>query len=107
MRYKFSLTLFLCVYSFVIKSQINKIHIDSLLANKITISGFCLCRTTLNDLRSLTNDLKQVEVEEMDLGKRCISSDSRYENGKGYFSEKYPGLIFQKDDENYISKIRL
>jgi len=44
----------------------------------------------------------------MDLGKRCVGGDWRYENGKGYYSEKYPGMIFQKDpDEDYISKIRL
>jgi len=85
----------------------SEIHVDSLLAKKITISGFCLCRTTLDDLKNLTSDLKEVEVEEMDLGKRCGSTDSRYENGKGYYSEKYSGIIFQKDDENYISKLRL
>jgi hypothetical protein len=62
----------------------------------------------LSDLQNLSNDFKPVEVEEMDLGKRCISEDARYENGKGYASEKYRGLIFQKDpDEDYISKIRL
>lgn len=44
----------------------------------------------------------------MDLGKKCFGKDSRFVNGKGYFSDKYPGLIFQKDqDEDYISKIRL
>jgi hypothetical protein len=83
-------------------------ELDSVLAKKITVSGFCLCKTTLNDLQKLTNDFNPIEVEEMDLGKRCISNDSRYENGKGYYSEKYPGLIFQKDpNENYIGKIRL
>lgn len=82
--------------------------IDSVLAKKITISGFCLCKTTLSDLQKLNNDFNIVEVEEMDLGKRCVVNDSRYVNGKGYYSEKYPGLVFQKDkDEDYISKIRL
>jgi hypothetical protein len=83
-------------------------EIDSSLAKKITVSGFCLCKTTLSDLQKLSSDFKPIDVEEMDLGKRCISTDSRYENGKGYYSEKYPGIIFQKDpDEDYISKIRL
>jgi len=84
-------------------------EIDSTLAKKITISGFCLCRTTIDDLHKLSNDFKLVDVEELDFGKRCFGGgDSRYENEKGYASEKYPGLIFQKDrDENYISKIRL
>ncbi len=107
MKLKLSLAFFLCFYAFVAMSQENEMQIDSSLARKITISNFCLCRTTFNDLKKLCNDLKQVEVEEMDLGKKCIATDSRYENGKGYYSEKYPGIIFQKDDQNYISKIRL
>jgi len=83
-------------------------EIDSTLAKKITVSGFCLCKTTLSDLQKLSSDFKSIDVEEMDLGRRCIGGDSRYENGKGYYSEKYPGIIFQKDpDEDYISKIRL
>ncbi|HEX5153867.1 MAG TPA: hypothetical protein VFW07_20615 [Parafilimonas sp.] len=83
-------------------------EIDSALARRITVSGFCLCKTTMTDLQKLSSDFKLVNVEEMDLGKRCMSGDSRYENGKGYYSEKYPGLIFQKDpNEDYISKIRL
>jgi hypothetical protein len=84
-------------------------EIDSTLAKKITISGFCLCKSTLSDLQNLSNDFRLVDVEEMDLEKRCAGvDDSRYENGKGYYSKKYPGMIFQKDqDEDYISKIRL
>lgn len=91
------------IYSFSQK------EIDSSLAKKITVSGFCLCKTTLSDLQKLSNDFKLADVEEMDFGKKCVlDGDSRYENGKGYYSEKYPGIIFQKDQsENYISKIRL
>ena len=78
------------------------------LAKKITIAGFCLCQTTLSDLQKLCNDLTPTEVEEMDLGKKCISQDSRFENGKGYYANKFPGMIFQKDQtSNRISKIRL
>ena len=41
-------------------------------------------------------------------GEKCIGEDSRFVNGKGYYSEKYPGLIFQKDpDDDCISKLRL
>jgi len=82
--------------------------VDTSLAKKITVSGFRLCQTSLADLQKLTNDLKAVEVEEMDLPKNCFGQDARFENGKGYFSEKYPGIIFQKDQNtDYLSKIRL
>ncbi|OJW59597.1 MAG: hypothetical protein BGO55_21665 [Sphingobacteriales bacterium 50-39] len=82
--------------------------IDPALASKITVEGFCLCRTTLSDLKNLQKNFNEVEVEEMDEGKRCFAQDSRYIHGKGYYSESYPGMIFQKDrDEDYISKIRL
>ncbi len=91
-------------------SQTNKpiSLLDTSLAKKITIGRFCLCQTTLSDLQNLSPDLKQIEVEEMDLGKRCISHDARFENGRGYYSDQYPGMIFQKDQNtNQISKIRL
>ena len=56
----------------------------------------------------MQKNFSEVEVEEMDEGKKCYAQDSRYVNGKGYYSEGYPGMIFQKDrDEDYISKIRL
>jgi hypothetical protein len=87
----------------------NNISIDSTLAKKISISGVCLCRTTLSDLQKLNNDFTSVEVEEMDTPRKCYSHDSRYINGFGYTSKQFPGLIFQKESENsdYISKIRL
>jgi hypothetical protein len=71
--------------------------------------GICLCQTTLPDLQKLDNHLRAVTVEEMDFGKRCQGGrDSRYDNGKGYSSDSFPGMIFQKDPEtDYISKIRL
>ncbi|HVV07392.1 MAG TPA: hypothetical protein VHC96_24355 [Puia sp.] len=78
------------------------------LARKITVEGFCLCRTTVSDLKNLQKNFNEVEVEEMDEGKKCYAHDARYVNGKGYYSESYPGMIFQKDpDADYISKIRL
>lgn len=82
--------------------------LDTLLAKKITVAGFCLCQTTLSDLQKQSSDLKQIEVEEMDLGKKCIVQDGRFENGRGYYSDQFPGMIFQKDQNtNQISKIRL
>ena len=74
----------------------------------ITISDFCLCKTTLHELRTLSSDFSQVEVEEMDSPKNCYGQDSRYESGKGYASKKYSGLIFQTEQtSDYVSKIRL
>jgi hypothetical protein len=88
----------------VAKAQIS----DTALAKKITINGFCLCQTTLADLKQANANLKQVDVEEMDLPKGCIGQDSRYTAGTGYSSDKQPGVVFQKDPESdYISKIRL
>lgn len=108
MKYKFPFSLILWGLALAAHSQISKVEIDSTLASRITISGFCLCRTTLTDLKNLSNDFKSVEVEEMNFGKRCMGGiDSRFDTGKGYYSEKYPGIIFQKDKEQYISKIRL
>src|SRR6185312_13379072 len=76
--------------------------VDSSLAAKIAVSGFCLCKTTIQDLQHLDSNIKLIDVEEMDMGKNCIGEDSRFVNGKGYYSEKYPGLIFQKDpDDDY------
>lgn len=88
------------------KSQ--KPFINTALAKKITVLGFCLCQTSLSNLQTLSDDFKEVEVEEMDLPKKCFGQDARFENGKGYYSAKYRGIIFQKDQNtNYISKIRL
>lgn len=106
---KFAIPLLLSVFSAnFLKAQDNQAGIDSALAAKITVSGFCLCHTTVGDLKHLDKNLAEVPVEEMDLGKRCISTDGRYINGKGYYSDSIPGIIFQKEDgSDYISKIRL
>jgi hypothetical protein len=90
MTCKFALILFFLFYSIAVGAQANDIQIEAVLAKKITVSGFCLCKTTFGDLKKLSNDFKLVDVEEMDLGKICIGSgDSHYENGKGYYSIKY------------------
>jgi len=83
-------------------------QVDSSLANKITISGFCLCKTKLEDLKLLDSELQEIKVEEMDVCNDGFIQDGRFENRKGYYSKKYPGIIFQKDNDNdLISKIRL
>jgi hypothetical protein len=55
----------------------------------------------------MDKDLKEIDVEEMDMCNDGFTKDLRFENQKGFFSKKFPGIIFQKDDENFISKIRL
>jgi len=55
----------------------NKTSIDSTLSKKLTISGFCLCKTTFTDLQKLTNDFKEIAVEEMDTPPNCYSQDGR------------------------------
>ncbi|HEV8506075.1 MAG TPA: hypothetical protein VGQ53_11765, partial [Chitinophagaceae bacterium] len=96
MRYNLVLFLFLLL-GFRAFAQL-----DSSLERKLTISGFCLCKTTVTDLKAVAGDLKEISVEEMDVCNDGFTQDSRFENRKGYYSEKFPGIIFQKDDENYI-----
>jgi hypothetical protein len=55
----------------------------------------------------LDSNLKEIDVEEMDMCNDGFTQDSRFENRKGYYSAKFPGIIFQKDEDNFISKIRL
>lgn len=110
MRYCILITLLTLGFNLSGQTQSDKTaNIDSILAKKITISGFCLCQNTLSDLQRLANDFSKIEVEEMDLPKNCYVHDARYVNGEGYYSKQYPGLIFQKEGENsdYISKVRL
>ena len=77
--------------------------------NKNTsINGFSLCQVSLSELKKLDPNLKEVKVEEMDHPVSCFGEDSRFENGKGYYTSKYPGIIFQKEQtSDIISKIRL
>jgi hypothetical protein len=78
------------------------------LKSKLTVSGFCLCQTTLSQLKSLDSNLRNVNVEEMSFCNDGFVQEARFTNGKGFYSTKYPGLIFQKDrDNDLISKIRL
>lgn len=110
MKFKIAFSFLLSFYCLTGHAQTNDQSslLDTSLAKKITISGFCLCQTTLPELQKLSNDFKPIEVEEMDLPKNCFGQDARYENGKGYYSNKFPGIIFQKDQRtDEISKIRL
>ena len=75
---------------------------------RIHVSGVTICRTTIDNLTSLTYDLKLVSVEEMDSPPTCFAKDARYHNGEGYASAKFPGMIFQEGNEpGLIGKIRL
>jgi hypothetical protein len=110
MKFKIAFSLLLPFYCLTGHSQTNyqTSLLDTFLSKRITVSGFCLCQTTLPDLQKLSDDFKPIEVEEMDLPKNCFGQDGRYENGKGYYSNKFPGIIFQKDQStDVISKIRL
>ncbi len=74
----------------------------------VNLSEIKLCELTLNDLKNGDVNLKEVEVVEMDLCSDGFVTDSRFENRKGYTSKLFPGIIFQKYDQNdLISKIRL
>lgn len=89
---------------FIGKAQIT----DSSLIKKLSVNGVCLCNVTISGLKQQGNDLKEVNVEEMDLAKDCMGEDSRFIAGRGYMSNKYPGMIFQKDQNtDQISKISL
>ncbi len=90
------------------QNQTEQPSIDPALAKKITVAGFCLCRTTVAELKALDSNLQEINVEEMDMCNDGFTQDGRFINGKGYYSKKYPGIIFQKDNDNdLISKIRL
>lgn len=90
------------------QTNFSKSPSDSALSKQITISGFCLCKTTITDLKNIDSELQEVAVEEMDMCKDGFVQDARFINRKGYQSKKYPGMIFQKDNDNdFVTKIRL
>ena len=65
----FTLILSLCLAQHA-QENAKPIIIDTALAKKITVSGFCLCRTSIAELHKLSDDFKKVEVEEMDTPKK-------------------------------------
>lgn len=74
----------------------------------ITIAGVCLCYSSLDDLEKAGNTLQLVKVQEMEYPEKGPHLDSSYEYGRGYVTAKYPGMIFQTEQNSrYISKIRL
>lgn len=102
------LTVFVIIFLFVCHINVNAQIIDSSLIKKLSINNFCLCNTTLSSIKQSNANLKEVNVEEMDNPPGCYGQDSRFIVGKGYQTDRYPGLLFQKDqNSDYISKIRL
>jgi len=100
--------IFLCLAG-NIPVQAQSLQLDSTARKKLSLGNFCLCQTTVNDLYALSNDFAEITVEEMDLPVKCYGKDMRFVNGKGFYSPKYPGIIFQQDEpgSGHISKIRL
>jgi hypothetical protein len=89
---------------FLVKAQLS----DTVLVKKLSVNGLCLCKTTLESLKQSYTDVREVDLEEMDLARGCYGQDSRFIAGKGYAFDRQLGIIFQKDPKSdYISKIRL
>ncbi|MBT0810913.1 hypothetical protein KIH41_06420 [Litoribacter ruber] len=81
--------------------------VDTSFVAKATVESICPCQTTLADIMK-SSTLQTVDVEIMEQGKNCISSDSRFENDKGYSLTQTKGLIVQKDDgTEYVTKVHL
>ena len=107
---RFLLFSLLLLPSVLCRSQENpdSLAIDKALADRITINGFCLCKSTINELKKIGGTITPVDVVEMDYPKDCFTQDSRYIYAKGFTSSQFPGMIFQKDQSyEFISKIRL
>lgn len=75
----------------------------------IRLSDFKLCELTVDYLKEIDSNLRQVKVEEMNLCSDGFVQEGRFENRVGYESQLYPGVIFQKyqSDLNTIAKIHL
>lgn len=83
-------------------------NLDESIKRRLTISGFCLCDVKLSDFNSSPDKFLRTNVEEMDFPKNCFGQDTRYTNGKGYYSKRYPGMIFQEGNvPGFVGKIRL
>jgi len=78
-------------------------------SDTIRLSDFKLCELTIDYLKEIDPNLKQVKVEEMDLCSDGFVQDGRFENKVGYESQFYRGVIFQKyqSELNIIAKIHL
>lgn len=75
----------------------------------VDLSKIKFCELTIDNLKEQDSNLKEVQLEEMDLCLDGFVQDSRFENRIGYESKLYPGVIFQKyqADNNAIAKIHL
>lgn len=85
------------------------LKLDAQKNDTIKLSDFKLCEFTFTELKKNAPDLKQVNVEEMNLCSDGFVQDSRFENRIGYETKIYPGVIFQKyqPDIDVIAKIHL
>ena len=76
--------------------------------NSIDLRKIKLCELTILDLKGEDENLKQIDLIEMNLCSDGFVQDGRFENRIGYISKNYPGIIFQKYINNInISKLRL
>jgi hypothetical protein len=89
------------------KPEKRNFNLDTSFISRVSISGFCPCKTTISDLSKL-GVLKEIKTENMDFGPNCISSDARFDNQVGVILENVDGIIFQKEESTeYVSKIHL
>ena len=77
--------------------------------NSIDLSEINLCELSIADLHLEDPNLQEVKLEEMDLCADGFVEDAQFENRKGYITNNYPGVIFQKYQTNndLIAKIHL
>jgi len=78
-------------------------------SDAIKLSKIKFCELTIDELRHEDPELKQVKIEEMNLCPDGFVQDDRFENGVGFESKLYSGVIFQKyqTEDNTIAKIHL
>jgi hypothetical protein len=82
--------------------------LDSLTTAKLSMAGFCLCKTELKDVTRLADDFKEVDLEEMEYPKNCYGKHGEYKKYVSVASEKFKGMIFQRGDfHDYLGRIRL
>ncbi|HEU5053160.1 MAG TPA: hypothetical protein VFT78_08605 [Hanamia sp.] len=59
----FLILLFICSFAINSTTSFAQTGIDSSLAEKITVSGFCLCKTKLQDLQHLDSNIRLAFIE--------------------------------------------
>ena len=77
--------------------------------NSIDLSEIKLCELSIADLRLQDSNLEEVKLEEMDLCTDGFVENGQFENRKGYKTNNYPGVIFQRyqTDNDLIAKMHL